>query len=92
MFLLTIRLFWTYFPPFQSSKYCHDFNKYHFSSYGIFAKRDIFKGEFIASYEGERISISEGEKQLQGDQDSIESQDNLRRYLYFVKYKSEQFW
>jgi len=52
--------------------------------YGIFVKRNILKGEFVASYEGERITQVEGEKRLQHDSD--------KSYLYFVAYKNERFW
>eukprot|EP00111_Clytia_hemisphaerica_P016005 TCONS_00047342-protein len=55
----------------------------HSIGFGVFAKRNIKKGEFVASYEGERITHAEGSKRLQEDTD--------RSYLYFVAHKREKF-
>lgn len=53
--------------------------------YGVFAKREIKKGEFIASYEGERITVIEGERR-------IKEEPQVRSYLYFVTHKKQKFW
>ena len=55
-----------------------------FTGYGVFAARDILKGEFVAEYVGERITVEEGERRL--------SNTFGRSYMYFVTHKKQKFW
>jgi len=55
------------------------------SGYGVFATRDISKGEFLAEYVGEKIAIDEGEKR-------IRKNESGKSYVYFVTHKKEKFW
>uniref|UniRef100_A0A7M5WYP1 non-specific serine/threonine protein kinase n=1 Tax=Clytia hemisphaerica TaxID=252671 RepID=A0A7M5WYP1_9CNID len=67
-------------PEYIEKLFIHDL-----IGYGVFAKRLITKGEFIASYEGERITCKEGENRLS------KQDDNDKSYLYFVSHRKTNF-
>lgn len=55
---------------------------------GIVARRHFAKGEFVVEYAGELIKIEDAR-----EREKLYAQDqNTGCYMYYFKYRNQQFW